>query len=172
MNTTVVEPGIAITQATHDATLGVLTQVLSDEHVVYMKLRNYHWNVEGAHHRELHALFAEQYRIIEVRIDEVAERITTLGGIARGTVRCAAESSQLDEFPPETSDGMQTIELVADRLVGQPRDGDPRAAYAVYDDEDQTVTFHRVEYDVAGASAAILGAGLPQALALRLHAGW
>jgi starvation-inducible DNA-binding protein len=99
MNTTVVEPGIAITRATHDATLGVLTQVLSDEHVLYMKLRNYHWNVEGAHHRELHALFAEQYRIIEMRIDEVAERMRTLGAPAIGTMTEYLQRSLLREHP-------------------------------------------------------------------------
>lgn len=61
--------------------------------------------------------------------------------------------------------------LLNPRAVGQPRDGDPRAAYAVYDDDDGTMTFHRVEYDVAGVCAAVLRTGLPDTLALRLHAG-
>ncbi len=55
--------------------------------------------------------------------------------------------------------------------VGQPRDGDPRAAYAILDPERGAYTLHRVAYDVEGASAKIRRAGLPEALAERLVAG-
>jgi len=55
--------------------------------------------------------------------------------------------------------------------VGQPRDGDPRAAYAVYDDQRKEVVIHRVEYDVAAAQAKIKKAGLPPRLADRLASG-
>ena len=55
--------------------------------------------------------------------------------------------------------------------VGQPRDGDPRACYAIYDSDARTVTFRRVEYDVAGAQQAVLSVGLPEYLAERLGTG-
>lgn len=55
--------------------------------------------------------------------------------------------------------------------VGQPRDGDPRAAYGIADDEQHTVSFCRVSYDVAAAQQAIRDAGLPDALASRLAVG-
>ncbi len=55
--------------------------------------------------------------------------------------------------------------------VGQPRDGDRRAAYAVYDDEAGVVEIKRVEYDVAGAQEKIIRAGLPEFLAQRLAVG-
>lgn len=55
--------------------------------------------------------------------------------------------------------------------VGQPRDGDPRACYAIYDSDAQTVLFKRVEYDVTGAQQAILSVGLPEYLAERLEKG-
>ncbi|HBE73850.1 MAG TPA: hypothetical protein DDW31_07190 [candidate division Zixibacteria bacterium] len=55
--------------------------------------------------------------------------------------------------------------------VGQPRDGDPRACYAVYDDQRREVVVHRVEYDVASAQGKILKAGLPRRLAERLASG-
>jgi diadenosine tetraphosphatase ApaH/serine/threonine PP2A family protein phosphatase len=61
--------------------------------------------------------------------------------------------------------------LVNPGSVGQPRDGDWRAAYAVYDSEARTVTFCRVPYDVKAAQERILGANLPQRLATRLAAG-
>ena len=55
--------------------------------------------------------------------------------------------------------------------VGQPRDGDPRAMYAIYDDTVGRLTFHRVPYDHAAAAAAIRRAGLPEFFASRLEEG-
>lgn len=55
--------------------------------------------------------------------------------------------------------------------VGQPRDGDPRACYAVYDSEAAIVTFYRVPYDVEAAQQAVLQVGLPPVLAERLAQG-
>jgi len=55
--------------------------------------------------------------------------------------------------------------------VGQPRDGDPRAAYVVYDTVARRVELRRVEYDVATTQKKILAAGLPERLAVRLRLG-
>lgn len=55
--------------------------------------------------------------------------------------------------------------------VGQPRDGDWRAAYAIYDVKANTVTLRRVEYDIVTAQKKILDAGLPPRLAERLAVG-
>lgn len=56
--------------------------------------------------------------------------------------------------------------------VGQPRDRDPRAAYAIYDTEARTWTPKRVEYDVADVQSRIREAGLPEKHAVRLAEGW
>ena len=55
--------------------------------------------------------------------------------------------------------------------VGQPRDGDPRASYALVDGDEGTVTHHRVTYDVAKTQRRMADAGLPRELAARLSAG-
>ncbi len=55
--------------------------------------------------------------------------------------------------------------------VGQPRDGDARAMYAVFDDTARQVTFHRVPYDHVAAAASIRAAGLPAFYADRLESG-
>ncbi len=55
--------------------------------------------------------------------------------------------------------------------VGQPRDGDPRAAYAVYSVPDRLFTHYRVAYDVEAAMGKIIAAGLPYRLAERLATG-
>jgi diadenosine tetraphosphatase ApaH/serine/threonine PP2A family protein phosphatase len=55
--------------------------------------------------------------------------------------------------------------------VGQPRDGDPRAACGLFDTESRTITVLRVAYDVGAAQAKIMAAGLPEVLAQRLAIG-
>ena len=55
--------------------------------------------------------------------------------------------------------------------VGQPRDGDPRAAYLVLDLDRRTGTFHRVDYDVVRTQTEMRAAGLPETLAARLMTG-
>jgi diadenosine tetraphosphatase ApaH/serine/threonine PP2A family protein phosphatase len=61
--------------------------------------------------------------------------------------------------------------LINPGSVGQPRDGDWRAAFALYDDTAMTVAFCRVPYDVRQAQSRILDAGLPDRLAFRLREG-
>jgi predicted phosphodiesterase len=61
--------------------------------------------------------------------------------------------------------------LINPGSVGQPRDGDPRPAFLVYDDQDLRVTFHHVEYDVRMCQDKIIAAGLPPRLAERLQWG-
>jgi len=55
--------------------------------------------------------------------------------------------------------------------VGQPRDGDPHAAWLELDTEGWLARYHRLPYDVEGAAAAIRDAGLPEVLAERLELG-
>ena len=82
--------------------------------------------------------------------------------------------------PMGTADGMQisrlklearTHYLINPGSVGQPRDHDRRAAFAIYDSTTAEVFFYRVPYDVLGAQERILAAGLPPSLALRLVEG-
>lgn len=76
----------------------------------------------------------------------------------------------------QASDGT-LLDLGADRWlinpgsVGQPRDGDPRAAWLELDTSEWTARFHRVGYDIERAAAAISAAGLPRRLAERLQVG-
>jgi diadenosine tetraphosphatase ApaH/serine/threonine PP2A family protein phosphatase len=77
--------------------------------------------------------------------------------------------------PPEEN---ETVQLKAETRyifnpgsVGQPRDGDPRAAYAILDDEAKTFSFHRVPYDIKETQRRMHAAGLPRMLADRLAYG-
>jgi predicted phosphodiesterase len=75
-------------------------------------------------------------------------------------------------------DGWQNVQIEAGRKyflnvgsVGQPRDGDWRASYAIYDVADRSVELRRIDYDIATAQQKILDAGLPHRLASRLAEG-
>ena len=61
--------------------------------------------------------------------------------------------------------------LINPGSVGQPRDGDPRAAWLELDLDEWQVVYHRIDYDIAGAAAAIRAAHLPDSLAERLQYG-
>ena len=62
--------------------------------------------------------------------------------------------------------------LINPGSVGQPRDGDPRAAFLVYDSTEHFIIFHRVEYDIRKCQDKVIRAGLPPQLAERLGQGW
>jgi diadenosine tetraphosphatase ApaH/serine/threonine PP2A family protein phosphatase len=76
---------------------------------------------------------------------------------------------QAESFTMLIPDGSR--HLINPGSVGQPRDQDWRAAYAIYDEDAAAVMFHRVPYDVAGAQTAIRQAHLPDRLAERLAVG-
>jgi predicted phosphodiesterase len=83
---------------------------------------------------------------------------------------------RLNAVDADSDDAVLELENDVDYMlnpgsVGQPRDGDPRAAYAVYDPDARLVTFGRIAYDVRAAQKKIIEAGLPEMLALRLAAG-
>lgn len=82
----------------------------------------------------------------------------------------------IDKVPVKRSEATVAIDdksrfLINPGSVGQPRDRDPRAAYAVYNVEEHLVTYYRVRYDIAKAQAKIIQAGLPEPLATRLAIG-
>lgn len=62
--------------------------------------------------------------------------------------------------------------LINPGSVGQPRDGDPRAAWLELDTDTGEARFHRVSYDIERAAAAVISAGLPRRLAERLQVGF
>lgn len=84
--------------------------------------------------------------------------------IARGAVKAIDPHRALELEGPYTF-------LVNPGSVGQPRDGDPHAAYAIYHPKDRLVEFRRVAYDTAAAAEKIRAAGLPNSLAARLLTG-
>ena len=95
----------------------LLNARLADTLDLYTQLKQAHWNVKGGDFIQLHELYDEIAEDIEGYVDEIAERATTLGGLALGTARMAAAASTLDEYPLDAFAGKDTVNAVADRLA-------------------------------------------------------
>jgi diadenosine tetraphosphatase ApaH/serine/threonine PP2A family protein phosphatase len=110
--------------------------------------------------------------------DEQAARIALIGHshVSLFFTRPAAADGGGDVRGAQSSDD-SLLDLAAGcwlinpGSVGQPRDGDPRAAWLELDTDERSARFHRVGYDIERAAASIAGAGLPRRLADRLHVG-
>jgi starvation-inducible DNA-binding protein len=76
---------------------GGLKRLLADSYTLYLQSHNFHWNVSGPQFRELHLMFEEHYTELATAVDEIAERILTLGTPAPGTYKALAELSALEE---------------------------------------------------------------------------
>lgn len=81
------------------------------------QLKQAHWNVKGIHFVQLHELFDALAGEVDGYVDLVAERATTLGGYAYGTVRDAAEHSVLPEYPVEAVHGKDHLQLLVERYA-------------------------------------------------------
>lgn len=79
------------------------------------------------------------------------------------------EFRQVDVHPDRTRGGKKYLFNVGS--VGQPRDGDWRASYAIYSPQEQAVDLRRVNYNVEKSASKILKAGLPESLSKRLFKG-
>jgi starvation-inducible DNA-binding protein len=94
----------------------VLNQHLADAFDLLSQVKQAHWNVKGSDFWQLHKLFDEIAEEVEEWVDQIAERVTALGGYATGTVRMAAASSTLPEFPTDITESMDYVKAVAARL--------------------------------------------------------
>jgi starvation-inducible DNA-binding protein len=95
----------------------LLNQQLADLSDLSSQTKQAHWNVRGRHFYQHHKLFEELADGVEEHIDELAERITTLGGYARGTVRDAARASRLQDFPAEQGDDQGYVDVLSGRFA-------------------------------------------------------
>ncbi len=106
---------IGISEKNTSSTILLLSAVLADEMVLYVKTRKFHWNVSGDSFMELHKLFQNQYTELEEIIDQTAERIGKLGGKAIGTMKEFCKLTRLKECASENNSQKEMIkELLND----------------------------------------------------------
>jgi diadenosine tetraphosphatase ApaH/serine/threonine PP2A family protein phosphatase len=103
-------------------------------------------------------------------------RVTLCGHVHVPELYHLSATAKIGAFTPVAGIGIPLLPqrrwLAVIGAVGQPRDGIPAACYAVLDEEESTLTYVRVPYDVAAAAAKIRAAGLPSILAVRLEQGY
>jgi len=101
-----------------------LKKLLADSYTLYLQTHNFHWNVEGVNFRELHLMFEEHYTELSTAVDEIAERIRTLGIAAPGTYKAFAELSSIQEIEGVPA-SLEMVELLTkghEQLIKTARD--------------------------------------------------
>jgi starvation-inducible DNA-binding protein len=96
---------VGVPEHNRQAIIALLNARLADSTDLRTQVKWAHWNVKGLHFMQLHELFDSVASHIEEQTDSLAERVTTLGGVANGTVREAAAKSGLKEADLSASDG-------------------------------------------------------------------
>jgi len=91
-----------------------LSHLLADTYGLYLKTHNYHWNVTGQMFQTLHTMFETQYTELAMAVDEIAERIRTLGAFAPGSY---SEFSKLSQIK-EAHGRLNAKEMVSDLVHG------------------------------------------------------
>lgn len=102
---------------TKNEQIEALTKVLANTYTLYLKTQNFHWNVKGPMFRSLHLLFEEQYTELAMAIDEIAERIRSLGAYAPGSFRDYLEQTSIEEATGELNAEAMLESLANDQAI-------------------------------------------------------
>ncbi len=103
---------------------GGLKHLLADSYTLYLQTHNFHWNVTGPKFRELHLMFEEHYTELATAVDEIAERIRTLGVAAPGTYQAFNGLSAIKEVEgvPSAEDMVAILTKSHEQVVKTCRD--------------------------------------------------
>jgi starvation-inducible DNA-binding protein len=106
---------INLSQDDRQALIELLNHRLADTADLYSQVKQAHWNVKGLDFFQLHELFDTLAAELFPFIDEIAERVTALGGVALGTSRMAGANSSLPEYPLSAHDGPAHLNALVER---------------------------------------------------------
>jgi starvation-inducible DNA-binding protein len=107
---------IDLSEKTRRNVIVILNDRLSDAIDLQSQVKQAHWNVKGPHFIALHELFDKISDAVLEQIDEIAERITSLGGTAEGTVAVAARRSKLKNYPLSITSGRDHLLYLSTQL--------------------------------------------------------
>lgn len=88
---------IGITESDRESIVQGLSRLLADSYTLYLKTHNFHWNVTGPMFQTLHTMFMQQYTELAVAVDDIAERIRSLGFPAPGTYSDYIKLASIEE---------------------------------------------------------------------------
>jgi starvation-inducible DNA-binding protein len=95
----------------------VLNARLADAIDLAAQTKHAHWNVKGPTFIALHELFDKLAESVEAHVDEIAERVTALGGTAHGTIAAVARATTLKPYPQDISEGLAHVEALSGALA-------------------------------------------------------
>ena len=118
------EINIGISEVSREEIAHGLKKLLADSYTLYLQTHNFHWNVTGPQFRELHLMFEEHYTELALAVDEIAERIRTLGFAAPATYRAFAELSSVKEVDgvPEATEMVNILMQAHETVVRTSRE--------------------------------------------------
>lgn len=101
-----------------------LKRLLADSYTLYLQTHNFHWNVTGLQFRELHLMFEEHYTELSLAVDEIAERIRTLGVAAPGTYKEFSQLSSIQEVEgvPESMKMVEILTIGHEQVIRTARE--------------------------------------------------
>ena len=108
---------IDIAKGKREKIIAILNQRLADASDLKSQAKQAHWNVKGMNFIALHELFDQIATELDTHVDDIAERINSLGGTALGTIRVAAQNSSLAEYPLEITDGAAHVDALSTALA-------------------------------------------------------
>jgi len=116
-NTKLHKTSIDLDSETRGQVVSLLNQQLADTFDLYGQTKQAHWNVKGAQFFQLHELFDKLAADTLVYVDDIAERVTTLGGTALGTARMSSAASRLPEYPPTVYGSQESAKALVERYA-------------------------------------------------------
>jgi starvation-inducible DNA-binding protein len=129
---------VGVPEHNRQAIIALLNARLADSTDLRTQVKWAHWNVKGLHFIQLHELFDSIASHLEDQTDAIAERTTTLGGVANGTVREAAAKSGLKEADLTASDGPSMLKFLVHNVAHHANA--LRTAVQESDDLDDPIT--------------------------------
>lgn len=95
----------------------LLNSRLADAIDLSLQAKQAHWNVKGPHFIALHELFDSIHSLVDEQVDEIAERITALGGVAEGALQAVGPRTGLPTYPLEISNGLDHVRALSRSLA-------------------------------------------------------
>ena len=129
-----------------EQTVEALSKLLADSYTLYLKTHNYHWNVTGPMFTTLHALFETQYTDLALAVDEIAERIRTLGAPAPGSYTAFTRLTTVAEEngSPSATDMIGNL-VVDQKIIGDSARAVIEAAEAAGDQATVDLAVRRLD---------------------------
>jgi starvation-inducible DNA-binding protein len=134
---------IGINETDREAIALGLKCLLADSYTLYLQTHNFHWNVTGPQFRELHLMFEEHYTELAIAVDDIAERIRTLGVAAPGTYKAFSQMSEIKEVDgvPDASEmvalltqGHEQVVKTCRKVLKVAQDADDESSAALVSD--------------------------------------